>query len=347
MLLSIHANNLIILCIGITIIALFFAIYIIVDLIFHKEKNEKKSVQNDTLNNLENKDDGIKYVEEDSELEKTKAKLELASLKEKLLLESQNENIEQKDNIVIEINDDKEQTELLDTSQNYQKEEYEITSNSIDNGKLSNQIVLEEEKKEELPNTVLKTEEEKKEKKESVSTIREDVKTIDEREKLIREKLEKSFNIKKEEEVSLKIEYNENNSSNDEEDAIISYEELKKAAMLGIGYTDEEMNNYVDEKDAIISISELEKMYKEVLEINEDKQVKQDDLQNNVYTYKPVKDSSLIKEGTKLKSSPVISPVYGIQEENLNEDNLVKLNDEIKKTNEFLKALKDLKKKLE
>ena len=43
MLLSIQANNLVILCIGITIIALFFAIYIIVDLIFHKEKNEKKA----------------------------------------------------------------------------------------------------------------------------------------------------------------------------------------------------------------------------------------------------------------------------------------------------------------
>ena len=354
MLLSVQANNLIILCIGITIIALFFAIYIIVDLIFHKEKKDSKEINTQDTSNtvndvdnisVDNINDGIKYAEEDSELEKTKARLELESLKEKLLLESKTKDTEENDNIVIQINDDKEQTQAIDTSENYQKEDFVIT-NTIFNSNVEENIENDEETKEEILNNENVKQDVVQYENANTNTIREDVKTIDEREKLIREKLEKSFNIKKEEEVSLKLEYNVNNSQ-DEEEAIISYEELKKASKLGIGYTDEEMNNYVDEKDAIISISELEKLYKSVDEIKEEKQKESEEIQKSIYTYKTVKDLPPIKSNSKLKSTPVISPVFGIQEENLNEENLVKLNDEIKKTNEFLKALKDLKKKLE
>ena len=52
------------------------------------------------------------------------------------------------------------------------------------------------------------------------------------------------------------------------------------------------------------------------------------------------------------KSSPFISPVYGISEtketiELEQTANLDKLNEEIKKTNEFLKTLKELQKNLD
>ena len=67
---------------------------------------------------------------------------------------------------------------------------------------------------------------------------------------------------------------------------------------------------------------------------------------------KKVEDLPEISSTKKFQSSPFISPVYGI---GVNEDklqleqtaNLEKLNEEIRKTNEFLKALKELKKNLQ
>ena len=49
------------------------------------------------------------------------------------------------------------------------------------------------------------------------------------------------------------------------------------------------------------------------------------------------------------KSSPVISPVYGIQKEpaTSSSNNLVEIDEEIRKTNEFLKTLKELQKNLD
>ena len=57
---------------------------------------------------------------------------------------------------------------------------------------------------------------------------------------------------------------------------------------------------------------------------------------------------------TKFKSSPIISPIYGVEKEETNETlelentaNYEKLDAEIKKTNEFLSKLKELQKKLD
>ena len=62
-----------------------------------------------------------------------------------------------------------------------------------------------------------------------------------------------------------------------------------------------------------------------------------------------------IKKKLKFKSSPVISPVYGIEKEEIsaneleleNTANYEKLDEEIKKTNEFLMTLRELQKKLD
>lgn len=339
MLLSVQGNNLVILCIGITIIALFFSIYIIVDLLFRKKEDVKRNdIKDDNVNTDSSiriqEDDGIRYIEEDSETEKTNAKLELEKIKEKLLLEEMNnqdkENITtlEDNNIIIaeekNINDKSEEMTLnVDKVQDIEP-----------NAEANIESVINEENG--MVNDTVKS---------VKSTIREDVKTIDEREKIIREKLKNSFNINGSvDSKSLYKNISINEYDTDEETAIISYEELKNAASFG--YTDEEMDKYVDEKDAIISISELEKLYKEVEEINKEKTIEKMDIE-----YKSVKDLPSIKDSNIFQNSPVISPVYGISSDNDNIEiqsrDLERLNDEIKKTNEFLKALKDLKKKLQ
>ena len=67
---------------------------------------------------------------------------------------------------------------------------------------------------------------------------------------------------------------------------------------------------------------------------------------------KKMEDLPPIALEKKFKSSPFISPVYGISEtketiELEQTANLDKLNEEIKKTNEFLKTLKELQKNLD
>ena len=68
--------------------------------------------------------------------------------------------------------------------------------------------------------------------------------------------------------------------------------------------------------------------------------------------FKKMEDLPPIAMEKKFKSSPFISPVYGISEtketiELEQTANLDKLNEEIKKTNEFLKTLKELQKNLD
>ena len=68
-------------------------------------------------------------------------------------------------------------------------------------------------------------------------------------------------------------------------------------------------------------------------------------------------NNTIISQDKKFKSSPIISPVYGIEkkEEDLspteleleNTANYEKLDEEIKKTNEFLMTLRELQKKLD
>jgi len=137
-----------------------------------------------------------------------------------------------------------------------------------------------------------------------------------------------------------------NMEQQEEEKAIISYEELKKAA--NFGYSDEEMSLYVDEKDAIISIQELENLYKESNEIN----TETTNMDFEQFNIKRVEDLPEISDDKKFQSTPFISPIHGVgitEESILLEQtaNLEKLNEEIRKTNEFLKTLKELKKNLQ
>ena len=116
----------------------------------------------------------------------------------------------------------------------------------------------------------------------------------------------------------------------EEESAIISYQELLE--------TTKEMNIVeTDSGDEFISISELFQKYNEPKVIAEMTDVSINDAYRGEFT-----------------SSPYLSPVEGVETvQNLNEiqlentANLEKLDKEIRKTNEFLNILNELKKNLE
>lgn len=129
-----------------------------------------------------------------------------------------------------------------------------------------------------------------------------------------------------------------------EENAIISLDQFNKVSDKI--YSNNEIIQYRDEGNEPISIQELEKLY------NSNETVVKDDI-NNV---KNEKIASVETIQSKFKSSPIISPVFGIDDggdENINNmalentANLDKLNEEIRKTNEFLNTLRELRKNLQ
>lgn len=149
-----------------------------------------------------------------------------------------------------------------------------------------------------------------------------------------------------------------------EENAIISMDELmQKSKQL---YERNEVTQYEDEGNEPISIVDLEErmnqvkvgqeqlevvdscINKEILEVSEEPvTVKLDD-------FKSVSLQEAYKEDRIFKSSPVISPIFGIEKQQTttnmeleNTANYEKLDEEIKKTNEFLATLKELKKNLD
>ncbi len=142
--------------------------------------------------------------------------------------------------------------------------------------------------------------------------------------------------------------------SSQEENAIISLEQFSKVS--GKIYDENEEIQYKDEGNEPISIQELEELYntKEIKTLPLD----QDFI--SVDTTETGKEEDIIKtednkeETTKFKNSPIISPVFGINtDESLNNieventANLDKLSEEIRKTNEVLNTLKELRKNLQ
>lgn len=267
-----------------SIIVILIAIILLIDIKAKKqtEKNLEFMENNDTDNqevingNIDNYPPTnditeIKYVETNDELEKTKAKIELETLKAEL-----------------------QKAEL----ENIQEEKNEVAENSVE--------------------------------QQNVSTL---------------EPQKNSIDIFEDEQ---------------EEKAIISVEELtKKADELN---DQNEITQYEDEGNEPISIQELEALYKASTEVSttetqkDTSVVPQSIKMEESFTLKPSTEIKI--QNTKFTSTPFISPVYGINEnetrdnslDNINLEqtaNLEKLNEELKKVNEFLVALKELKNKLQ
>lgn len=332
---KITEDNLIIFCVLLCIAA--FLITLIVSIELYNNKKKKKILllenKNDEKELNIKKDDNIIYEVEDEELEKTKAKIELAKLKEKLEQEEKEKTIleeeAKKEEMVsepvvsqTEITPPVPAVEVQIVEQVNQEIPVQVAEEINKSEPVTQTIAVKEEKLDNYLNQTISkpVQEEKKEIKEETAVNNEQPKES-----------VKSF-------------------EEEEENAIISYDELKKAT--NFGYTDEEMDKYVDEKDAIISIAELERLYKESTALNIETANEKEEVELKSFDIKRVEDLPEISSEKKFQSTPFISPVYGIGavEESLELEqtaNLAKLNEEIKKTNEFLKALKELKKNLQ
>ena len=144
-----------------------------------------------------------------------------------------------------------------------------------------------------------------------------------------------------------------------EEAAIISLDELlKKGKEM---YERNEMTQYEDEGNEPISLQDLERQIGEkVEEYNEPfviesvvpENAEKVEIEELIFEEELVEIKPVVKE-TKFKASPVISPIYGIEKPSVTElelentANYEKLDEEIKKTNDFLATLKDLQTKLD
>lgn len=293
---SLTSDSLVMICLVLGVIALCLAIGISVEIYTSNKKYQEENGIDKSLETTQSRlnikeSENVKYVEEDRELEKTKAKMELEQLREKLMKEEEEKQRIIEENLALEAKKQEPQIETLE--------------DTIVNLKPVNIEYLDDE--ETNPNDEIHISD----------IVNEPV-----------EEITNTVEIEKTKEITPIVE--QLDPPVDENEAIISYDELKNAK--NFGYTDEEMYNNVDEKDAIISVQELEKLYSESKEIepvkeekNNDDSVNTSSYNSSAYTYSKT-DQDLVLEQTA---------------------NLEKLNEEIRKTNEFLKMLKDLKKNLD
>lgn len=169
---------------------------------------------------------------------------------------------------------------------------------------------------------------------------------VEEAKKELQEITEKLENNEKEENIEL-TEF----ERMQEDTAIISLDELmKKANEL---YEKNEEVQYQDDGNEPITIQEFEARRKEMNEIVEEKTVEEETI-----TLESIYNTSTIPVVEhRFQSSPVISPVYGItRDENINRNvnmelentaNYEKLDEEIRKTNQFIAALKEIQKEID
>ena len=156
-----------------------------------------------------------------------------------------------------------------------------------------------------------------------------------------------------------------------ERDAIISLDELlKKSKEM---YANNELTQYEDEGNEPISLADLEAKMKQVAAIEQtpveyqepvvetiteqvvETPVQQQMILDDFNTVKVEPEKRPVYQETyKYKPSPIISPIYGIEKTTQQTDlelentaNYEKLDEEIKKTNEFIMSLKDLQKHLD
>lgn len=124
-----------------------------------------------------------------------------------------------------------------------------------------------------------------------------------------------------------------------EKNAIISYNELKES--FDRLYSENEKTQYLEDDEIPINIDELYKLssQQEETKVEELPKKKLDDLSEII------KPKTETKTSSTFKSSPLISPVYGIQEPPVEVKTTV--DADIQDANQFLQSLKELKNNLD
>ena len=203
-------------------------------------------------------------------------------------------------------------------------------------------------------------------KKEEITTLKEDKEPLYTNEKTEIEDIASAISdALKEEPITLT-----NFEEDQEQNAIISLDELLKK---GKTITQDEIIKHEDDGNEPITLQELEAKWKKDKEVvalkndDEDIEVLETKKEEVPFSYEDIKvevpkvkiptmDELFSKSKTPYKPTPVISPIFGIEEDKLSSDNSLKLENtanydkldaEIRKTNEFLSKLKELQKKLD
>ena len=342
------------------IVAAYFVLWFIE---YMKKHEEKKKLQNNTMelnklvrevhNELKKEEEKVEKVPEVKE-EKV-VKIETEPIKVEPAIVEEPKKIEEPIKEVIIGNDDVSPVEVKPTIIDV-KEDNVVSNDSL---KLNDKF---EEKVEIVEPSVItpvdapKNEEEVIKYKDEVYTKTEAQQELER----ITEELRKIENEEKEENIEL-TKY----ETEQEENAIISLDEL-----IAKGKTITEQNEvtqYQDDGNEPISISELEERYRnnkediEGLEVEEEKlenknKLSIDDFLNaKLGNNKTTTTVAYSQSNSTYHPSPIISPIYGIEEpvkknttlELENTANLQKFDDEIRKTNEFLNKLRELQEKLD
>ena len=267
--------------------------------------------------------------------------------------------------VAVQIEQEPEKVVAVDEVKEVEKiEDVSKKTNEINNIVENNDVEIIEDTKEE-PEVVLEALEEPEQKEEiTYAAIEPNKEEAQEELRRLTEELEKA------EEETKNIDLTSYEEAQ-ERDAIISLDELiKKSKEM---YESNEITQYEDEGNEPISLADLEKKFKEANEvinaIETEERYEEPVLIENIE--EPVKEEQLViddfinvkveepkrpvyQENVKYKPSPIISPIYGIEKEPSKTDielentaNYEKLDEEIKKTNEFLMTLRELQKHLD
>ncbi len=351
------------------ITAIIVLIFVVTIIDIFKRKNvpldDEEIIVNEPQNDKEVEE--IKYVVYDAELEKTKAREELKNLKETLTKEKRDKEVEMIEEIVHEDKKEGQAVEKVEVpkEETVQVEKTEVKKNKIEtfssigitNGEsdavssFKSPVVVEEikeAKNEEEEMEIISIDDDAKPFLESVT---EEISIALIKEKALEQEKHEEANAKEDLQVILNESIDDvinKYESEQEEKAIISVSELQEKG--NAMYEANEVVQYEEEKDMPISLDELYQRRENtnptvVEEVISEETPKIVVAPMNVNDLPPISDEKIFT------SSPVISPVFGVSEskESLlleQTANLEKLNEEIKKTNEFLMTLKELQKNL-
>lgn len=322
-------------------------------IIYLVEKNNEKLKQRHNTRELNKLVEQIKeetYVYDDEEIEYEKPILEtieygtdevgsVSDLVQQTLEVSKDEEAV----LTEEVEDLEEIVEIEDLVEEVQENKVEEVVTEVESAKVE-EPVIEVENLEDLNDIEFK--------EELIYTdIEPDQETARLELKKIEEELRKQESISDIENIALT-----NYEEQQEESAIISLEELlKKSKEM---YEKNEITQYADEGNEPISLQDLEKQFGEKKENYDEPFIIEEVVPENAEKVEIeeliIEDTKpVVKEEKKFTISPVISPIYGLQKSTTSDLELEntadydKLDEEIKKTNDFLTTLKDLQNKLD